>query len=99
METEVLKNNLKKSIDEVFSVIDKLSEDQVTLKLKAYQPSALEAKVFLDYFFWEDGSAKQNFEAFYSKELRILNEWLEIFCLWNNCTREEALSRVIDGVL
>lgn len=99
MDIEMMKNNLKQSIDEVFSVIYKLSEDQITLKLKAYQPSALEAKVFLDYFSWEEGSAKQNFEVFYSKDLQILDEWLEIFCLLSNCTREEALSRVIDGVI
>lgn len=99
METEAVKNNLKRSIDEVFGIIDKLSEDQITLKLKAYQPSALEAKVFLDYFSWADGSAKQNFEAFYFKELQILEEWLGIFCLLNECTRDEALSRVIDGVI
>lgn len=93
------KVNMEKALSEVFDVLGNLTQDSQNLKLKAFQPTPIEAKVFLDYFSWEDGSAKQNFKAFYSKELQILEEWLEIFCLLNNCTREEALSRVTDGVL
>ncbi len=99
MEIETVKNNLKQSLEEVFGIIQNLSEDQQTLKLKAYQPSEIEAKVFLDYFSWEDGISKQNFEALYKKELQILQEWLQIFCGEQNCSREEALERIIDGAI
>lgn len=99
METKTAKNNLKQSIDEVFTIIEKLSEDNQTLKFKAYQPSPVEAKIFLDYFSWEDGNAKQNFEALYKKELQILEEWLHLYCGEQNCTKEEALERIIDGAI
>ncbi len=99
MEIETVKNDLKQSVDEVCSIIEKISTDQKTIKYKAYQPSTVEAKVFLDYFSWEDGSAKQNFDTIYKKELQILNEWLELYCKEQDCTGEEALSRIIDGIL
>jgi|GEM_PF-2706838 len=98
MEIETVKENVKQSIDGIFGIIQNLIEDQKTLKLKAYQPSEIEAKVFLDYFSWEEGNAKQNFEALYQKELQIVKEWLKIFCRLHNCTEEEALSRVIEGL-
>lgn len=99
MEIETAKNNLKQSIEEVFEVVQNLAEDQKTIKSKAYQPSVVEAKIFLDYFSWEDSKAKENFEALYKKELQILQEWLQIYCRENNCTEEEALSRIIDGAI
>lgn len=99
MEIETVKNNLKQSIDEVFEIVQNLAEEQKNIKFKAYRPSEIEAKVFLDYFSWEDGNAKQNFEALYKKELQILQEWLQIYCLENDCAEEEALSRIIDGAI
>ncbi|MDD3419009.1 MAG: hypothetical protein PHE78_00245 [Candidatus Gastranaerophilales bacterium] len=93
------KTPIKAALNEVCDFLEQLSNDNKTLKLKAYRPSKIEAKLFLDYFSWEDGSAKQNFEAFYSKELQILDEWLGIYCAENKCTIEAALSRIIDGIL
>lgn len=91
------KTPLKEALKEVCNFLEKLSEDNQNLKLKAYQPSTVEAKIFLDFFSWEDGNPKQNFEALYKKELQILNEWLEIYCKEYDCTKEDALARVIDG--
>lgn len=99
MEIKTAKTNLTQSIDEVFGIIEKISEDQQTLKFKAYRPSAIEAKIYLDYFSWEEGNARQNFETIYHKELQVLNEWLQIYCTDNDCTKEEALSRIIDGTI
>lgn len=95
----IAKTSLEKAINEVFDIMGNLTEDNQTLKFKAYQPSPVEAKIFLDYFSWEDGNPKQNFEALYKKELQILQEWLHLYCGEQNCTKEEALSRIIDGAI
>lgn len=79
--------------------IKEIKIDIKNLKLKSFQPDKNFAKVFLDFLSWEEGNAKQNFKAIYNKELQILNEWLEIYCEEYDCTKEEALSRIIDGVI
>lgn len=79
--------------------IKEIQKDIKNLKLKSFQPDKNAAKVFLDFFSWEEGSAKQNFKALYSKDLQLLNEWIEIYCEEYGCKKEEALARIIDGVL
>lgn len=93
------KTPLKEALNVICDFLEELDEDNQTLKLKAYKPSSVEAKIFLDYFSWEDRNAKQNFEAIYKKELQILEEWLRIYCSEQNCTKEEALERIIDEAI
>ncbi len=81
------------TIEETLEIIQK---DIENLKLKAFEPSKKEADVFLDFFTWEDGKAKRNFETVYKKELEILDDWLKVFCKLKNCSKEDALQRIID---
>lgn len=80
-------------------IIDEIRKDITNLKLKSFQPDKKSAKVFLEFFSWDESNSKQNFRTLYVKELQILNEWLEIYCNEHKCTKEEALERIIDGAI
>ena len=84
-------NTIEKTIEE-------MQKDIRKLKLKAFEPDESSAKLFREYFSWEDGDAKKNFAAVYEKHLEIFNEWLEIYCEEYCCTKEDALEGIIDGV-
>lgn len=99
MEVEVIKKEFEKSMDGIFKTLEKLLQDNKNLKLKAYQPTVAEAKIILDFFSWEDETSKQTFQDIYKHQLDILDEWFEIYCKKYDCSKEEALSRVIDGVI
>lgn len=51
---------------------------------------------FLEYFVLEndhDEKIKQNLK----KEVKELNKKIEQFCEENNCTKEQALKRIVEG--
>ncbi len=49
-----------------------------------------------DYLSWENDNSKKNFKLLYAKEIKLLNEWLEIYCKEYDCTKEDALYRIIE---
>lgn len=77
--------------------IKQIQKDIKNLKLKAFQPNKSHAQAFKEYLSWEDANLKKKFEQIYSKELELLNEWFEVYCKENNCNKENALERIIEG--
>ncbi len=76
--------------------IQEIQKDIKNLKLKAYQPDKTYAQAFLEYLKM-DGKNKKMVETLYSKDVELLNEWFEIYCKEYNCSKEEALERVVEG--
>ncbi len=76
--------------------IKEIQKDIRNLKLKAFQPDKPTATTLLDYLSWDDGNAKNNFNIYFEKELKLINEWFEIYCKEHDCTKEEALERIIE---
>lgn len=89
-------NDLKIAIDDVIGVIEKIHDDVEKLKLESLKPNKLSAKILLDYLGWEEGQSKQNLEKLCSKEIEQYQKWLDYYCKENNCSKEEALQRIID---
>ncbi len=90
------RTELELPLKDLFGFLEILFEDNRKLKLTAFAPDKITAKGILDYLSWEKGNARNNFEKIYKKELDIINEWLEIYCEEHNCSKEEALSRIIE---
>lgn len=80
----------------ILKAIVRLQRDVEKLKMRAFQPTKIYARVFKDYLSWGDCSARTNFETIYSYDLEILNDWFEIYCKKYNCTKAEALDRIIE---
>lgn len=72
--------NLEESVKE-------MQKDVRYLKLKAFQPEKVHAKVFLEYLSWEDDNPKKNFELLYATEIKIFNDWLKVYCEEYSCTQ------------
>lgn len=75
--------------------IKEIQKDIKNLKLKAFKPNKNEARAFKEYLSWQAGNPKENFEEIYSKELELLNDWFDIYCKKNDCSKAEALEKVI----
>lgn len=81
---------------DTIETIKEMQKDIRNLKLKAFQPDKSTARVFKEYFTWSNGNSKENFAALYAKELELLNDWFEVYCKEYNCTKEDALERIIE---
>lgn len=92
-----LKTDLITILNSGFNVLEKLSEDNKKLKLKAFKPSKTEAKIYLDYLDWEESEPKANFKEIYKREIEIVSEWLDIYCEEHNCSQEDALEMIIEN--
>lgn len=91
------RTDIELSLKDLFGFLQVLFEDNKNLKLKAFEPSKEEAKIFFDYLSWEEGNPKKNFETLYAKEIKLFNDWLKVYCELHDCNQEEALERVIEG--
>jgi hypothetical protein len=90
-------NDFKIGIDDLISVILSVKEDVENLKIKTSKPDKPTARALLEYLSMEPCKAKENMELFLGKQISFYFKWLDIYCDENSCTREQALTSVING--
>ena len=90
------KTDLEFSLKDLFSFLEILFDDNRNLKLKAFEPDKKMAKALLEYLSWQEDKQKKKFETVYAKELEFFEQWVKIYCKENNCSKQDALLRIIE---
>jgi|SRR3989339_652383 len=94
---EGIKNDIKIAVDDIFAVLEKISDDVELLKVKASKPDKHAAALLLDYLDWEEGKSKKNLEKICGEEIAEYMRWVDYYCEKEGTTREQALDAVIKG--
>lgn len=94
---ESVKNDVKIAVDDVFAILEKMSDDVELLKVKTAKPDKHSATLLLDYLGWEEGKPKANLEKICGEELEMYMKWLDYYCKKDGTIREQVLKEIING--
>ncbi len=78
------------------NTIKEIQKDIRNLKLKAFQPDKEYARLLFKNSTYKDLLENKLVKEIWKKDIELLNEWFEIYCKEHDCTKEEALERVIE---
>ncbi|OGI00052.1 MAG: hypothetical protein A2Y25_09085 [Candidatus Melainabacteria bacterium GWF2_37_15] len=97
--TDFLQSNcnlMKITINGFEEIIQYLYEDIQKLQGVPLKPDRKAALALLGYLSLNDQNAREIVEALCGYELQKYIEWLESYCVEQNCTMEQALKRITE---
>ncbi|OGI00584.1 MAG: hypothetical protein A2Y25_07505 [Candidatus Melainabacteria bacterium GWF2_37_15] len=97
--TDFLQSNcnlMKITINGFEEIIQYLHENVQKLQGVPLKPNRKAALALLGYLSLNDKNAREIVETLCGHELQKYTQWLESYCAENNCTKEQALKRIIE---
>lgn len=79
-------------------IIKSIYEDVEQLKGVPLKPDRKTALAMLEYISWENHKFKETVETLCGVELQRYFDWLDDYCKEYNCSKEQALKRIIEGL-